>query len=179
MQTSHQEKHGSNERSLRGQSNRIIQGLKGPLSLSGCRKLHCREVTFRNDISEYGSLQSTPQPSCPGDSIIMGAAQGTGGGAPACHSVRGGPQHLTQPSESEKTSQKRWQNQGTHFSRPKATTDPDSGQALWALWGHLALLPNPSPRSLTPGASDCLCFLQGLPCPQPFPCRCSSEPGLS
>lgn len=81
---------------------------------------------------------------------------------PTCHSVRGGPQHLPQPSESEKTSQKRWQNQGIHFPRPKVTApDPASGQALRALWGHPALLPNPAPMSSTPVASGC--FLQGSP----------------
>lgn len=111
----------------------------------------------------------------------MGAAQYTGGGVPASHLLRGGPQHLTQPGESEKTSQKRWQNQGIHFSRPKATTPvPAASQAPWALWGHLALLPNTSLLPLAVGAFGSLCcFLQGLPHPQPFRFRYSSDLGLS
>lgn len=118
LQTSHQEKHGSNERRFRGQSNRITQAREGPLLVvENCAAEECHPS---HDISESVSFQRTPQLSCPGGSFITGAAQGTWGGVPACHSVRGGPQHLTQPSESEETSQKRWQNQGTHFSRPKS-----------------------------------------------------------
>lgn len=59
---------------------------------------------------------------------------------------------------------------------PTTTTDPTAAQALWALWGHLALLPNTSLLSSAAGAFGCLCrFFQGLPHPQPFRFWYSSE----
>lgn len=62
---------------------------------------------------------------------------------------RGG--HLTPPGKREDFSEEVAE-AGIHSSRRKALTpDPAAGQALWALWGHPALLSTPSLLSLNLG----------------------------